>query len=168
MKIECDRKCACVHIMHEDTWRSSRQEIIKFVRSQTEMFHNFSYNFQIPDFMTIPSACLALYAYIQTGRRTDSTNRKERNKRPIWAATGVCDLDSLTLVTAAIKTVMDFVLYVRRRTSWLQSQLKWRMDDVYQEPTKCIYVRRTKKMHLHLVNLFLKFSSTCFEQTFSS
>jgi hypothetical protein len=28
------------------------------------------------------------------------------------------------------------------------------MDDVYQEPTKCIYVRRTYKMHLYRINLF--------------
>jgi len=59
-----------------------------------------------------------LYAYIQTGTRTDSTNRKERNKGPIWTAIGGCDLDSRTVVVAAVKTVMDFVLYVRRRTSW--------------------------------------------------
>jgi len=88
--------------------------------------------------MKIPSACLVLYAYIQTGRRTDSTNRKERNKGPLWTAIGGCDLDSRTVVMAAVKTVTGFVLYVRRRTSWPQSQLKWRMGDVYQEPTKCI------------------------------
>ena len=131
-------------------------------------FHNFSYNFQIPNFMKIPYVCLVLYAYFQAGRRADSTNRKERNKWPIWTAIGECDLDSHTVVMAGVKTVMDFVLDVRRRTSWPQSQLKWRMDDVYQETTKCIDVRRTNKMHLYLINLFLKLSSTCFEQTVSS